>query len=99
MHVPVDDIGPELPELPQRLGCQEDIIGKLVARRAHLVIRMPWQRPGAANVNAGHIVALIIGNDCHVDVLFPQRPYLLENTDMSPVVAEEGRRGNHQGAQ
>ncbi len=52
-----------------------------MARRSDLIVRAPGQARSAADVDTGHVVTFIIGNDGDFDPLFPQCPNFLQDTD------------------
>src|SRR5439155_2912404 len=69
---------------------------ELVARRPHHGALDPGHIPGSADVEAGHIVAVMVGGDHQAVAALLQHLRLLPDPHVAAVVGEEAGWGDHQ---
>ena len=95
----MDDVEAIVRQNPQQPDAQEDIEGELVARRTHFVVAVPGRRHRADDAKAGHVFALIVGQNRDIVSQRLERARFLQDAHMTPVIAKERRGRDAQHAQ
>jgi len=98
MQMAVDDVRAEQQELAGRLDEQRHVEVRLVARAADLGPLEPRHVDRAVDIDARQVAAVVIGAEADPVAEALERGDLFEDTDMTAVVREEGRRRDHQDA-
>ncbi len=94
--VGVNDIGAQLEGDAQGAPAEADVQVELVARRAHHGAFDPGDIPRAADVEPGHLVAIMVGDEDEPMAAALHGPRLFPDPHVVAVVREEARRGEHE---